>query len=309
MLKQVSSKAGAWPSQRADFYLEEVFVKHPAGPKCSRAERGLKRGLKQGLKQGSPRETQWVFGLNPVLALLSHAPHKVLRLCLARGCEGSRLQGLSEKAQAAAVPLEWLERKELDMRTGNAVHQGVLAEVRAFSFLSEEALLALALPAREDSVVLLLDGVEDPQNLGAIARSALALGVSALVIGKNRSVGLTPAVLKASAGALVYLPVAQVTNLSRLLERLKKEGYWSLAASPLAKKALWEVDTQGPWVVVVGGEGRGIGAHLLKHCDFHAHIPMLGQVSSLNASVSAGIVLYELCRQRAVCVQTPKSST
>jgi 23S rRNA (guanosine2251-2'-O)-methyltransferase len=226
-----------------------------------------------------------------------HAPQKVIRLCLARGFEGGRLQLLHEKAQAAAVPLEWLERKELDMRTKNAVHQGVMAQVSAFSLLSEEALLELVVPCRADRVVLMLDGVEDPQNLGAIARSSLALGVSALVIGKNRSVGLTPAVLKASAGALVHLPVSQVTNLSRLLGRLKKEGYWSLAASPEASTALWAVDAKGPWVVVVGGEGRGIGSNLLRHCDFHVHIPMLGQLSSLNASVSAGIVLYELLRQ------------
>jgi 23S rRNA (guanosine2251-2'-O)-methyltransferase len=249
-------------------------------------------------KRPSQKETQWMWGLNPVMELLEHAPHKVLRLCLAKGLQGSRLELLAHKAQGAKVPVEWTERKELDMWTGNAVHQGVMAEVSAFSFLSEEALLELVLPPREDTVVLLLDGVEDPQNLGAIARSALALGASALVIGKNRSVGVTPAVLKASAGAWVYLPVAQVTNLSRLLVRLKKEGYWTLAASPGASTALWELDARGPWGVVVGGEGRGIGPNLLGHCDLQVQIPMLGQLSSLNASVSAGIVLYELFRQR-----------
>jgi len=264
---------------------------------------------KREKKEPPPRQPQWVWGLNPVMELLKHRPQKVVRLCLARGMEGGRLRLLQEKAQAAALPMEWVERKALDMRTGNAVHQGVLAEVKAISFLSEEALLELALPAREDNVVVLLDGVEDPQNFGAIARSALALGVSALAIGKNRSAGMTPAAIKASSGALLHLPVAQVTNLSRLLERLKKEGYWSLAATPVAKAALWELNAQGPWVVVIGAEGKGIGANMLKHCDFHAHIPMQGPVSSLNASVSAGIILYELFRFRRQVVQTPKSST
>ena len=278
-------------------------MKHPVtAPPFSRGGRRPqsippREGEREGRAGGG---VQWVWGLNPVMELLEHAPQKIVRLYMARGASGSRLQLLHEKAQAAALPLEWLERRELDQRTKNAVHQGVLAQVSAFSFLSEEALWELALPARADSVVLLLDGVEDPQNLGAIARSSLALGVSALVVGKNRSVGMTPAAIKASAGALVHLPVAQVTNLSRVLERFKKEGYWSLAASPSAPMALWEVDTQGPWVVVVGGEGRGIGAQLLKHCDFRAHIPMQGQISSLNASVSAGILLYELFRRRTV---------
>lgn len=277
-------------------------------PPFSRAQRGFKKGISSKEKPSKAmfskampsKERQWVWGLNPVLELLAHAPQKIVRLCWARGAEGSRLKGLHEKARAAALPVECLERKELDLLTGNAVHQGVLAEVSAFSFLSEEALLERVLPFRADSCVLMLDGVEDPQNLGAIARSALALGVSALVIGKNRSAGVTPAVLKASAGAWVYLPVAQVTNLSRLLERLKKEGYWSLAASPQASTKLWELDAKGPWVVVVGGEGKGISANLLQHCDFHVHIPMRGQISSLNASVSAGIVLYELYRQGAI---------
>ena len=234
------------------------------------------------------------------MELLSHAPHRIVRLYIARGLEGGRLKLLHERAQAAGVPLEWTERRELDQRTGHGVHQGVMAQVPAFAFLSEEALLELALPPREESLLLLLDGVEDPQNLGAIARSALALGASALVIGKNRSVGMTPAVMKASAGALVHLPLARVTNLSRTLERLKEGGYWSLAASPEASGALWELKAKGPWAVIIGGEGRGIGANLLQHADFHVHIPMLGQVSSLNASVSAGIVLYELFRQHAV---------
>ncbi|MCL2011216.1 MAG: 23S rRNA (guanosine(2251)-2'-O)-methyltransferase RlmB [Cystobacterineae bacterium] len=252
----------------------------------------------EGMGATAGEGMQWVWGFNPVMELLVHAPQKVLRCYLAKGLCGSRWRLLEEKAQAAGVVVEWAEREALDEWTRGAPHQGMLARVVAFSFLSEEALLGLVLPPREDSCILLLDGIEDPQNFGAIARTSLALGLSALVIGKNRATGITPAALKASAGALVHLPIAQVTNLCRLLERLKKGGYWSLAATPQGSKLLWEMDGRGPWVVVIGGEGRGIGPNLLKHCDLHLRIPMSGFVSSLNASVSGGIVLYELFRQR-----------
>ena len=251
-----------------------------------------------GEERGRRRSAQWVWGMNPVKALLKHAPQKIVRLYLAKGQEEGRLEFLQEKAEAGQVALEWVEREALDLWTGEAAHQGVLAEVEAFSFLTEEALMELVLPAQEGRLLLLLDGVEDPQNLGAIARTALGMGVSALVIGKNRAAGITAAAMKASAGALVHLPVAQVTNLTRLLERLKEGGYWSLAASPQASTVLWEIDAKGgPWVVVIGGEGKGIGANLLKHCDFQVQIPMVGQISSLNASVSSGMVLYELVRR------------
>ena len=250
------------------------------------------------LLEGSRRGAQWVWGLNPVKALFAHAPQKVIKLYLAQGQEGGRVEFLQTKAEAASVPVEWADRHEMDLWTGGGVHQGILAQVSAFSLLTEEALLELVLPAEGSRILLLLDGVEDPQNLGAIARTALAMGVSALVIGKNRSAGITPGAMKASAGALVYMPVAQVTNLSRLLERLKEGGYWSLAASPQASTALWGLDAKGPWAVVIGGEGRGVGANLLRHCDFQVKIPMVGQISSLNASVSTGMVLYELLRQR-----------
>src|SRR5262249_53865801 len=180
------------------------------------------------------------------------------------------------------------------------VHQGVAARLREFAYASLEDVLARAKASDRPPLVVVADGLQDPHNLGAVIRSADALGVHGVVLPKDRSVGVTATVAKASAGAVEHVSVARVTNLSRALEELKEAGLWVAAADPDGEQLLWEARLDGPLAVVVGAEGAGVRPGVLKHCDLRLRIPMGGQVGSLNASVSAALVLYEVARQRAL---------
>jgi 23S rRNA (guanosine2251-2'-O)-methyltransferase len=172
------------------------------------------------------------------------------------------------------------------------VHQGIVLEMREFKYAELDVLLD------KPGLVVVLDGLQDPQNVGAIIRSAHALGAIGVVMGKDRAAAITGAVVKASAGATEHTPIVRVVNLSRALEELKEKGYWTVAADPEGTP-LHETKLDGPLAVVIGAEGEGVRPGVLSHCDFRVRIPMSGQVASLNASVSAGIVLYEIARQRA----------
>jgi 23S rRNA (guanosine2251-2'-O)-methyltransferase len=174
----------------------------------------------------------------------------------------------------------------------------VVALVAAKAYDTPEYLIKIAREKNQPPLVLLLDGVEDPRNLGAIVRTAEAVGVHGIILPRHRAVGLTGTVVKASAGALEHLPVARVVNLSRTMEELKREGLWMVGLEPTAPQPYTELDYKGPIGVVVGGEGRGIREGLLRHCDHLVSIPMKGRVESLNVSVAVGILLYEILRQR-----------
>jgi 23S rRNA (guanosine2251-2'-O)-methyltransferase len=179
------------------------------------------------------------------------------------------------------------------------VHQGVAARLREFAYASLDDLLARATASGRPPLVVVLDGLQDPHNLGAVIRSADALGVHGVVLPRDRSVGVTATVARASAGAVEHVPVARVTNLSRALEELKAAGLWVAAADPEADQVLWDARLDGPLAVVIGAEGAGVRPGVLKHCDLRLRIPMAGRVASLNASVSAALVLYEVARQRS----------
>lgn len=239
-----------------------------------------------------------VFGVNPVLELLRAEGRRALKVYL--GPVSARVSDeVTRLARAAGVRVESADRERLQRLAGGGVHQGVVAEVRAFAYVELDEVLATAQRSGRPPLLVLLDGVTDPHNLGAIIRSAHAFGAHGVVVPKDRAVGVTPVVEKASAGATAWCPVCRVTNLSRALEALKEEGLWSVAADPGGDQTLWQARLDGPLAVVVGAEGPGVRPGVLGHCDFRVRIPMAGQVASLNASVSAGVLLAEVARQRA----------
>jgi 23S rRNA (guanosine2251-2'-O)-methyltransferase len=241
-----------------------------------------------------------IFGINPVLEALRARPDTIERLLVVQGAVNPRVAGeIFSRARDAGVKVDAVDRERLQRLAEGGVHQGVAAEVREFDYLSLEALVAQAKASDRPPLVVVLDGIQDPHNLGAIIRSAHAFGAHGVVIMKDRAVGVTGVVVKASAGATSHCPVCRVTNLSRALEQLKEAGYWTVAADPEGEQALWQAKLDGPLAVVVGAEGAGVRKGVLGHCDFRVRIPMVGQVASLNASVSAGVLLAEVARQRA----------
>jgi 23S rRNA (guanosine2251-2'-O)-methyltransferase len=202
-----------------------------------------------------------------------------------------------ERAKEAKVPVDRSDRERLNRIAEGGVHQGVVAEVRDFEYIGLAELIGKAKKEKHPLLVL-LDGIQDPHNLGAIIRSAYAFGAQGVVIMKDRAVGVTAAAVKTSAGATAHCDVARVTNLSRAIDELKEAGFWTVAAEPDAKQLTWEAKLTGPLAVIVGAEGGGVRKGVLEHADYKVRIPMAGQVASLNASVSAGVLLYEIARQR-----------
>ena len=217
------------------------------------------------------------------------------RILVARGQRGDRIQKIVDLARSRGVPVRFEERSQLDRAAGSEHHQGVVAFAASRAAVEIEDLLA---EAGTNGLLVLLDGVEDPHNLGAIVRTALAAGASGIVIPERRSAGLTDTVARVSAGALAHLPVARVKNLARALEQLKEANFWVIGLDEHADKSYTEVDYKGRIAIVMGGEGTGLHELVRKRCDFVVSIPMSGPVGSLNVSVAAGIVLFEVVRQR-----------
>jgi 23S rRNA (guanosine2251-2'-O)-methyltransferase len=215
-----------------------------------------------------------------------------------RGRHGGRLDEIVQLARRAGVPVRFEERAQLDRAAGTREHQGVVAVVAARASTSLEQLLTRGNSAAEPGLLVLLDGVEDPQNLGAIIRTALAAGANGVIIPERRSAGLTEAAARASAGAVSHLPVARVTNLSRAMEQLKAAGYWLVGLDERSTRPNTDVDLAGPIGLVLGGEGKGLHELVRARCDFLVSIPTSGPVRSLNVSVAAGIALFEVVRQR-----------
>jgi len=237
------------------------------------------------------------LGVHPVReALRAHRP--LDKVIIAKGSGGPRIQEIIDLCRDLSVPVRFEARDMLD-RIGKGVpHQGVVAfgAVHGFVELSEVA--------TDAQLLVLLDGVEDPHNLGAIIRTAHAAGANAVVVPERRAAPLTETVERAAAGAMEYLPVARVTNMTQTLEKLKKQGYWIYGLDERGTELYDEIKYARPTVIVLGGEGKGLHQGVQKHCDVLVKIPMAGQVSSLNVSVAAGIVLFELRRR----LRNPKES-
>src|SRR6202047_4838561 len=223
------------------------------------------------------------------------------RIVIARGRQDTRVEEIVKLARERNVAVRFEERSQLDRLADSKDHQAVVALAAARAAATIEDILAAAnagVGRGEKGLIVLLDGVEDPHNLGAVIRTALAAGAHGVVIPERRAAGLTDTVSRASAGALAHMPVAKVTNLARTMEELKEAGYWLLGLDEQAEKSYTEVDFSSPVGIVLGGEGKGLHVLRRRRCDFVVSLPTVGPVKSLNVSVAAGVVLFEVLRQR-----------
>lgn len=227
------------------------------------------------------------------------ASGRARRLLVAEGQRNARLRALVERAESAGVAVETVPPAELDRLSGGARHQGVVALAEPYPTVDVDAMLDLARRRGEAALLVVAAGVEDPRNLGAIARSAEGAGAHGLVLPARRAAPLSPAAAKAAAGALEHLPVAVVANVARTLANLKKRGIWVYGTDAAAPKIYWEVDWTAPVALVIGNEGEGLSRLVRESCDELVRIPMNGRVSSLNASSAAAVLLYEVVRQRS----------
>lgn len=249
------------------------------------------------LAAGSGNAPELLYGLHAVREALRAGTRPLLRILVIR--QDRQFADLVRLARSAQVPVSLEPRVVLDRLVPDGKHQGVIGLVAAKAYADQEEILSYARVRNEPPLVVILDGIEDPHNLGAVLRTAEAAGAHGVFVPDRRSVGLTGTVAKASAGALDHLKVGRMQNVSRLIEGLQAAGLWVYAVDPGASKPYTALDLQGPVALVFGGEGQGIRPGVLGKCDDLARIPMRGQVSSLNVSAAAAIVLYEVVRQRA----------
>jgi len=248
--------------------------------------------------RGAPPEAEIVTGPHAALEVLRAGKRTVRRLILARHGTGATIETILGLARQRQVPVETRPREELDRVVRGATHQGVLLEVGPFPYAEPEALVARASAGPEPGFLLVLDGIQDPQNLGAIIRSAEAAGVHGCILPRDRAAGVSPAAVRASAGATEHLAIAQVTNLAAFLEFVKSQGYWVVGTHAVEGRDLFTADLTDPLALVIGGEERGL-RHLTKsRCDLIVQIPSRGKVASLNASAAAAVCLFEAARQR-----------
>lgn len=246
-----------------------------------------------------------LVGPHAVLEALLAGRRRIDRIYLARERYDSTITEIVRRAKELGVPFKQETRQRLGELAGGTTHQGVLAIVGAVGYHDPCELVARIKTATQLPLLLLLDGVQDPQNLGAMMRTAEAAGVDGLFISKHRAVGITPAVAKASAGAAEHLPVARVAGLPAFLAWLKDQGIWIVGADVGAVRSLYEIDARAPLGVVIGGEHRGLGALVRRRCDLLVRIPTRGRVASLNAAAAAAIFLFEIRRQQRVMEQVP----
>ena len=245
---------------------------------------------------GNGNHADIIYGLHAVREALRSGSRPLLRLLLIH--QDRQFADIAQLAKSARVPIHVEPRLALDRLVPDGKHQGVVGVVAAKRYAEIDEILGIAKERGEPPFLVILDGLEDPHNVGAILRSAEAAGVHGVFIPERRAVGLTGTVAKTSAGAVDYLRVGCVTNLSRLIETLQTHGLWMYALDMKAEKRYTEVDLRGPIALVVGGEGKGIRRGVLDKCDERLHIPMRGHVSSLNVSAAAAIMLFEAVRQR-----------
>lgn len=238
-----------------------------------------------------------IEGRNPVLEAL-RSGREINKLLVAKGSREGSIREVLSVAREAGVIIQEVDRQRLDTLAPDRNHQGVIAMVAAHAYVEVDDILAKAAAAGEDPFVLVLDGIEDPQNLGSLLRTADAAGIHGIIIPERRAAGLTETVAKVSAGAIEYVPVARVTNTVRTLEELKERGLWVVGTHQGSKELYYEAKLTGPLAVVIGSEGKGIGRLVAEKCDFMVRLPMLGRVTSLNAAVAGAILVYEIRKQR-----------
>lgn len=259
--------------------------------------RNLNRHNEKSRPSQSGGERDVIVGRNAVSEALK-AGRPIDSLYVQRGEKNGALLALIAKAKDSGIPVKETDPRKLDFLCGGAAHQGVAAAAAIKEYASVDDMFALAQQRGEPPFLIICDELEDPHNLGAVIRTAECAGAHGVVIPQRRSVGLSWAVGKSSAGAVEYLPVARVQNLANLLEELKQRGVWIYAAD-MDGSPWCETDFTGPMALVIGSEGRGVSRLIKERSDFVVSLPMKGQVNSLNASVAAGVLCYEVCRQRS----------
>lgn len=221
------------------------------------------------------------------------------KLFILDGCQDGPVRTIAREARKTDTIINYVSKERLDQLSETRAHQGVIAQAAAYEYSTVDEILARAEEKGEPPFLILLDNVEDPHNLGAIIRTANLAGAHGVIIPKRRAVGLTSTVAKTSAGAINYTPVAKVTNIVRMIEELKEKGIWFVCAD-MGGEIMYDLDLTGPMGLVIGNEGEGVSRLVREACDFTASIPMKGDIDSLNASVAAGVLAYEIVRQRLV---------
>ncbi len=245
---------------------------------------------------GNGNSPEILYGLHTVREALKAGTRPLQRVLVLR--TDKQFTDVVQLARSRRIPIHVQPLPSFDRLVPNGKHQGVIAFAAAKVYQTEDSILAGAAQRQEPPLLVILDGVEDPHNLGAVLRTAEGAGVHGVIIPERRAVGLTPVVAKASAGAIDHIPVARVTNMSRSIGSLKAAGVWIYGVTPSASKIFTDIDLRGPVGLVLGGEGMGIRPGVLQHCDDCMRIPLRGRVGSLNVSAAAAIVLFEAIRQR-----------
>ena len=237
-----------------------------------------------------------IEGRNAVIEAM-RAGTPIDKLFILDGCQDGPMSTIRREAKKRDIYVKYVSKDRLDQMSTTGKHQGVIAYGASYEYSTVEDIMARARERNEDPFIILLDGIEDPHNLGAIIRTANQAGAHGVIIPKDRAVGLTAAVARASAGAISFTPVARVTNIGQCIEDLKKEGLW-FACADMEGEVMYNCNLTGPIGLVIGSEGDGVGRLVKSKCDYVASIPMKGDIDSLNASVAAGILAYEIVRQR-----------
>lgn len=240
----------------------------------------------------------YLFGIHPVFEKLKASPREIVEILIAKGRQRPALRSIDAEARKSGLPIRYLESGQLDRLVGSGRHQGIVAKVASYSYALFADLLEELSSSPAHDWILVLDGVTDPRNFGALLRTAEGAGVRDVVIPRDRSVSVTPVVVKASAGAVHHLQICRVTNLRQAITALKEKGYWAVALDPKAKATIYGRGYPEKLVVILGSEGTGIRPLIQRECDFLVSIPLRGRIGSLNVAVAGGVFLYELLRQR-----------
>lgn len=242
-------------------------------------------------------QEELIAGKHPVLEAL-RSGREINKIWIAEGSQKSLTQSITSEAKKLGIVVQFVDKRKLDSLATGIAHQGVIAQAAAFAYMEVEELLDIAKRKEETPFLLVLDEIEDPHNLGSILRTAECTGVHGVVIPKRRSAGLTATVLKTSAGAAEHVSVARVTNLAQTIDKLKEAGVWVVGTDVNAKQDVYKMKLDMPLAIVIGNESKGMGRLIKEKCDFLVKLPMRGQLNSLNASVAAGVLMYEVVRQR-----------
>ncbi len=241
---------------------------------------------------------QIIYGIHPIEEALKSPHLQFEKILIGTQNPHSALQSVIDLAVQRRIPVSLTSKEALEQMVKGGIHQNIVGMVKGISYADLEHLLPLWKQKRTIALFLILDGIQDPQNFGSLIRTASGCGVQGMIIPKDRAVGITPGVIKASAGAASHLPIAKVTNISATIDRLKREGVWVYGASGEAKDRIYNLDLTIDLAIVIGAEGKGIRPLVKKRCDRLFSIPMKGPISSFNVSVSGGMILYEVMRQR-----------